>query len=339
MRRGAALRVIAIALLVAAIVTAVAIFIPWLPDQASSEAVEIDFVFWFVTAICVGVFAVVAGISVYAGIKFRARPDDDSDGPPVHGHTGLEITWTAIPAVLVTAIAIVSAIALARNDSLPDDHLQVHVVGQQFTWRFEYPGHGDLRSTTLRLPRGRPVHLTMEARDVIHSFYVPEFRQKRDLVPGEVTNLIITPTKTGEYTLRCAELCGLGHATMLQKVEVIEPAAFEKWASSREQQMQQGGEASGKAIFEEQGCGGCHTFAPAGSTGKQGPSLDKLPELAERAGEPLDTFIRESIVNPDAYLERGYPNVMPPYNLPDEQLDALVEFLSRGGGEGRDGEL
>ncbi|MBD0349140.1 MAG: cytochrome c oxidase subunit II [Thermoleophilia bacterium] len=339
MRRGAALRVIVIALLVAAIVTAVAIFIPWLPDQASSEADEIDFVFWFVTAICVGVFAVVAGISIYAGIKFRARPDDDSDGPPVHGHTGLEILWTAIPAVLVTAIAIVSTIALARNDSLPDEHLRVHVIAQQFTWRFEYPDHGELRSATLRLPVGRAAHLTMEARDVIHSFYVPEFRQKRDVVPGEVTNLIITPTKTGDYTIQCAELCGLGHAAMLQKVEVVEQTAFDEWAEGRAEEMEEGGEVSGQAIFAEQGCGGCHTFGPAGSTAEQGPPLDNLPELADRAGEPLDQFIRESIVNPDAYVERGYPNVMPPFDLPDEQLDALVEFLSGGAAEGGDGEL
>ena len=339
MRRGAALRVVAIALLAAAIVTAVAIFIPWLPEQASSEAEEIDFVFWFTTAICIGVFAVVAGISIYAGVKFRARPDDDSDGPPVHGHTGLEIAWTAVPFVLVTAIAIVSTIALARNDRLPDDHLRVRVTAQQFTWSFEYPQYGDLGSTTLRLPVGRAVHLTMEARDVIHSFYVPEFRQKRDVVPGEVTNLIITPTKTGNYMIQCAELCGLGHAAMLQRVQVMEQAAFTRWVERGEQQTQQGGEAGGRAVFQNQGCGGCHIFEPAGSTGEQGPPLDNLRQLAERAGQPLEQFIRESIVNPDAYIERGYPNVMRPYNLPDDQLDALVEFLARGVDEGGEGEL
>ncbi len=330
MRRGAALRVVAIALLVSAVVTAVAIFVPWLPDQASSEAEEIDFVFWFVTAICIAVFAVVAGISIYSGLKFRVRADDDTDGPPVHGHTGLEILWTAIPTVLVTAIAIVSTVALARNDRLPDDYLRVQVTAQQFTWSFAYPEYNDLPSTTLRLPVDRTTRLEMQARDVIHSFFVPEFRQKRDVLPGETTELIITPTKVDEYTIQCAELCGLGHSAMLQKVEVMEQAAFDRWVQERSQDMQEGGRSQGQAIFEEQGCGSCHAFAPAGSSGEQGPSLDRLPQLAQRANQPLEEFIRESIVEPGAYVEQGFPNIMPPFDLSDEQLNALVDFLARG---------
>lgn len=330
MRRGAAVRVIVIALIVAAIVTAVAIFVPWLPGQDSKQAGRIDFVFWFVTAICVGVFAVVAGISIYAGIRFRVRPDDDTDGPPVHGHTGLEIAWTAVPFVLVTAIGVVSSVALARNGSLPSDHLTVKVTGQQFTWSFQYPQYGSLSSTTLRLPVDKAVKLEMQSRDVIHSFYVPEFRQKQDLLPGEQTELVITPTKVGTYTIQCAELCGLGHAVMLQTVQVMPQARFEQWARGRGRQVQTGGTTAAKAIFTEQGCAGCHTFEPAGSTGKTGPDLDDLPQLAQQAGKPLDEFIRESIVDPSAYVQPGYPNVMPPFDLPKDQLDELVKFLSSG---------
>ncbi|MFN2471312.1 MAG: cytochrome c oxidase subunit II [Gaiellaceae bacterium] len=334
MRRGAALRVVAIALVVAAGVTAVAIFVPWLPDQASKEAESIDFVFWFVTAICIGVFAIVAGISIYAGIRFRVRPDDDTDGPPVHGHTGIEILWTAVPTVLVTAIAVVSTVALARNSDLPKDYLRVHVIGQQFTWKFEYPEYDNLASNTLRLPVGRAAQLEMESRDVLHSFYVPEFRQKQDLVPGEVTRIIITPTKTGTYTIQCAELCGLGHAAMLQLVEVMPRDGFERWAERRKQDLAGGREDAAKAIFEERGCSGCHTFAPAGSAGETGPDLDKLPALAERANRPLEGFIRESITEPGAYVEPGYPNVMPPFtDLSEEQLDQLVRYLAQSGKE------
>ena len=328
MRRGAALRVIAIALLVAAGVTAIAIFVPWLPDQSSVEGERIDFVFWFVTAICVGVFAIVAGISIYAGMKFRVRDDDDTDGPPVHGHTGLEIGWTAIPFVLVTAIGIVSAIALAKNDKLPANHLKVKVLAQQFTWSFTYPQYGDIASTTLRLPVDRAVQLELESNDVLHSFFVPEFRQKQDVVPGETQRLIITPKETGRYVIRCAELCGLGHAAMLQRVEVVPASQFEAWAKRSGEQMQGGGEGAGKTAFANNGCGGCHTYEPAQSAGKTGPALDNLAQLAEKANRPLEEFVRESIVNPGAYIEPGYPNVMPPYELPEEQLDALVGFLT-----------
>ena len=121
MRRGAIVRVVTIGLLAAAVATAVAILIPWLPAQDSKEGERIDFVFWFTVAICIGVFAVVAAITVYSVAKFRARPDDDSDGPPIHGHTGIEIAWTAIPTMLVTVIAVLSAVALAENGKLKDD--------------------------------------------------------------------------------------------------------------------------------------------------------------------------------------------------------------------------
>jgi cytochrome c oxidase subunit 2 len=143
---------------------AVALLIPWLPDPASQQADRIDFVFWFVTVICISIFALVAAVIVYSLLKFRARPDDDSDGPPTHGHTGLEIVWTAVPAVLVTAISIVSAVVLARNDHLPQASaasgqadplapLVVDVQAQQFAWLFKYPGYGNATSSTLRLPR------------------------------------------------------------------------------------------------------------------------------------------------------------------------------------------
>jgi cytochrome c oxidase subunit 2 len=329
-RRGAALRVGAIALLVAAIVAAVAIFVPWLPDQASVEGGRIDFVFWFVTAICIGVFGLVAGVSIYAGIKFRVRPDDDTDGPPVHGHTGLEIAWTAVPFVLVTAIGIVSAVALAKNDDLPANHLEVKVLAQQYTWSFTYPQYGDLPSTTLRLPVNRAVRLEMTSRDVIHSFFVPEFRQKEDVLPGETRSLIITPNKLGHYVIQCAELCGLGHSAMLQRVEVMPAAEFDAWAKGGQKSVGGGGENAGKVLFHNNGCDGCHTYKPAGATAKVGPDLDKLPDLARQAHKPLEEFVRESIMDPSAYVQPGYPNVMPPFKLSAKDLDALVAFLTAG---------
>ena len=236
------MRVVAIGLLVGAITAAIAVFIPWLPDQASEEADWIDFVFWFTTVICIMIFALVAAVTLYSVFKFRVRPDDDSDGPPIHGHTGLEIVWTAVPAILVTAIAVVSSVALAQNESIPDDHLTVEVTARQFVWRFKYPQYGGIESSVLYLPKGRTAELRLKSLDVIHSFWVPEFRQKQDAVPGTETKVAVTPTKTGRYPLPCTELCGLGHATMRTKSVVLEEAAFEKWARD-----QQGPIAAGSA--------------------------------------------------------------------------------------------
>jgi cytochrome c oxidase subunit 2 len=233
-RRGAIVRVVTIGLIAAVAATAVAIFIPWLPAQESKEGERIDFVFWFVIAICIGVFAVVAAITVYSVAKFRAPPDDDTDGPPIHGHTGIEIAWTAVPTILVTAIAIVSTAALAENGKLKSDRLEVDVTAQQFAWHFKYPQYGGFQSDELRLAEGRQVELKLRSLDVIHSFWVPEFRQKQDAVPGIETHLGITPTKTGTHTLICTELCGLGHALMRARVVVMTKPEFERWARAQQ---------------------------------------------------------------------------------------------------------
>jgi cytochrome c oxidase subunit 2 len=234
-RRGAIVRLVAIGLFAAAVATAVALFVPWLPANESKEGTRIDFVFWFVVAICIAVFAVVAAVTIYSVVKFRARPDDDSDGPPIHGHTGLEIGWTAIPTVLVTVIAVLSAVALAENGKLKANRLKVDVTAQQFAWHFKYPQYGGFQSSELRLVEGRQVELRLRSLDVIHSFWVPEFRQKQDAVPGIVTQLPITPTKLGTRTLVCAELCGLGHALMRARVIVMTEDDFDRWAHSQQQ--------------------------------------------------------------------------------------------------------
>lgn len=238
MRRGAIVRVVTIGLLAAAAATAVALFLPWLPDNESKEGSRIDFVFWFVVAICIAVFAVVAAVTIYSVVKFRARPDDDSDGPPIHGHTGLEIAWTAIPTVLVTVIAVLSAVALAENGKLKANRLKVDVTAQQFAWHFEYPQYGGIKSNELRLAEGRQVELRLRSLDVIHSFWVPEFRQKQDAVPGIVSSLPITPTKVGRRTVVCTELCGLGHALMRARVIVMTKDDFDRWARSQERKSE-----------------------------------------------------------------------------------------------------
>ena len=344
MRRGSVVQLVLLGMLFGAGAAAVALLVPWLPDSASKQADRIDFVFWFVTVICIAIFALVAAVIVYSLVKFRAGPEDDSDGPPIHGHTGLEIAWTAVPAALVTAIAIVSAVVLAQNGRFPSasasgqrdpmKSLVVDVTAQQFAWLFKYPGYGNATSSTLRLPLRTPVQLRLRALDVIHSFWVPEFGQKQDAVPGLTTKLVITPTRVGTFPVICTELCGLGHALMRSEAIVMSTKKFSAWAKQQQGGGQTGGTGgggpSGKQLFASNGCDGCHTFKPANATGKVGPDLDKLPEEARGAGQPLEQFIRESIVKPDAYIAPGYPKgVMPGTfaSLPASQIDALVKFL------------
>src|SRR5499427_10710686 len=183
MRRGSILALLGIGLVAGGVAAAVALVPTWLPEPASRESGRIQFVFWFTIVICIVIFSLVAAVMIYAVLKFRVRPDDHEDGPPIHGHTGLEITWTLIPFVLVTSIAIVSAIVLSRNDAQAQDTLRVNVTAQQFLWTFSYPDAKNVTSPVLRLPEGRSVELYMRALDVIHSVFVPEFSQKEDLVP------------------------------------------------------------------------------------------------------------------------------------------------------------
>jgi cytochrome c oxidase subunit 2 len=329
-RRGSVVQLVLFALVAGGVATALALVPPWLPHSAGREAGRIDFVFWFVTVICIAIFAVVAAAIAYSVWKFRAAPDDESDGPPIHGHTGLEITWTAIPTALVVAIAVVSAIVLAKNGNAGRNPLRVDVTAQQFAWSFSYPGHGSLTSGVLRLPLGRKAELKLRSLDVIHSFWVPEFGQKQDTVPGLTTSLVITPDRVGTYPVICTELCGLGHAVMRTSAIVMPAADFDAWVSKQGKALSGPPSQAGKTVFVNNGCNSCHTLKAAGATAKIGPDLDKLPAEAQAAGKPLEAFVRESIVNPNAYVAPGFPkNVMPGTfsQLPKAQLDALVQYL------------
>ena len=342
MRRGSLIQLVALGVVFGVIAALVAVLVPWLPDPAGREAERIDFVFWFTTVISIVIFAVVAAVIAYAVLRFRVKPDDDTDGPPIHGHTGLEIVWTAIPAVLVTAISIVSAVVLAQNGNAGTHPLKVKVIGQQFAWTFDY-GHG-VKTGRLVLPvmkKDQHVELLITAKetDVLHSFWVPQLGQKQDAVPGQVNKLVITPNRLGTFPVICTELCGLGHALMRSEVQIMEPAKFEQWLKQQSGGTPAAGGATGAAlaakVFAANGCGSCHTFAPAKATAKVGPDLDKLAAEAKRAGKPLEAFVKQSIVDPNAYVEPGFPKGVMPPNFGDtikpNELDALVQYLTRGG--------
>jgi cytochrome c oxidase subunit 2 len=329
--RRSVLQLIVIGAVAGALATVVALALPWLPHVASKEGERIDFVFWFVTWICIAVFAVVAAVLGTALLSFRVPLDDEEDGPPIHGHTKLEIWWTAIPAVLVTAISIVSAVVLAENGKATENPIKVNVYAQQFAWTFQYPGYKNVSLPDLYLEKGRSVQLTLRSRDVIHSFWVPQFRQKQDLLPDQDTKLVITPTHEGEFPVICTELCGLGHAVMRTRAIVLTPAGFAQHMKKATEPQK----LSGLAVFAAQGCSGCHALSAAKSKGQSTfPDLDYLAAYAKRAGKPLDAFVRASILAPGAYIEPGCPDAMP-HNFKEliqpQQLDALVSYLVKNG--------
>jgi cytochrome c oxidase subunit 2 len=353
-RRSALLKMLGIAALAAVVTTLVAVLIRWLPHSASEEMDRITFTYWFATVICIAIFSLVIGVIVYSVLAFRAQPDDDTDGPPIHGNTRLEIAWTVVPAILVIAIGVVSAVVLSKNADAGSNPLRVKVFAQQFAWRFVYPG--DVRSNELVLPVHRGVKFEMTSADVIHSFWIPQMGQKQDVVPGITTHIVVTPTRTGRFTLICTELCGLGHATMRAPVRVLDQAAFGSWLAKQRPSAvggaggttggtttgggTTGGTATGGGATDElgaktfasAGCGACHMLTKAGTDAQVGPSLDDLTAAAQKAGMPVADYVRQSIVDPNAFVVEGYqPGVMPETfgeSLSTDELDALVAYVS-----------
>ncbi|MBI2304738.1 MAG: cytochrome c oxidase subunit II [Chloroflexi bacterium] len=204
------------------------------PTVAATQALAVDDLFKLEFSIAAVILSICLVTLVYSIIVFRRRADDEGDGPPIHGHTFLEAIWTLIPLAIVVALAIYGALVLAdiTRAASSQPELEVKVSASQWSWRFEYPQYG-IATSQLELPVNGPVVFKLHGTDVIHSFWVPEWRIKMDAVPGMETVLRITPTKVGKYKLLCAELCGLGHAFMEAPVAVVEEADFLNWVKAQ----------------------------------------------------------------------------------------------------------
>jgi cytochrome c oxidase subunit II len=213
-------------------ISAVMVPINWNGEGASTAAPKIDDLLTVMIVLSAFVFSLVMVMLFYALWKFKAKPGDESDGEPIHGNTRLEVAWTVIPTIIVLFGGIYSWIVLNDIEAKADNPMTVDVFSQQFAWSFGYPGK-DLAFSEgeLHVPVDRQVQFKMHALDVIHSFWVPEWRIKKDAVPGITTTATVTPDKIGTYQLICTELCGFGHAAMRAKVVVESPQDFEKWVA------------------------------------------------------------------------------------------------------------
>jgi cytochrome c oxidase subunit 2 len=240
------------------VITTVLMLIPdWNGLAASSQANDIDRLLDVTIVLSCFVFSVVMVMMVYAIWKYRAKPGDESDGEPIHGNTKLEIIWTAIPTAIVLFLGVYSAVVLDDIEAEASDSMRVNVIAQQFAWRFDYPEEGKT-STELHAPAGTQLEMHLKSLDVIHSFWVPEWRIKRDLVPGaslddpeadaDIDNVVrVTPTVEGTYSVVCTELCGTGHSLMRAVARTESPEDFEAWLAEQKDIPDDGNLSTGVA--------------------------------------------------------------------------------------------
>jgi cytochrome c oxidase subunit 2 len=272
------------AILVLTVATAVPMVqIDWNGAQASAQADDIDTLLNVMIVLSCFVFAIVMVMLGYCVWKYRAKPGDESDGEPIHGNTKLEITWTAIPTVIVLFGAIYSWIVLGDIESEASDRLPINVTAQQFAWTFNYPQENGkvVSSKTLVVPEDRQLDLHLTALDVIHSFWVPEWRIKRDLVPAgpggnDVDNtVVVTPDRVGTYNVVCTELCGFGHSTMRALVRVVPESEFEDWLAKQPRVEPVPGTPTGSSTApasEEAAAAGTAPSPPGQAPGESGGS-------------------------------------------------------------------
>jgi cytochrome c oxidase subunit 2 len=263
---------------------------------------------------------------LFFAVKYRRRRADDRPAE-IEGSLLLELTWSIIP-FLITIVMFVWATALFfAQVRVPDEAIQINVVGKRWMWKLQHMT-GQREINELHVPVGKPVKLVLTSEDVIHSFYVPAFRMKKDAVPGMYSQTWFQGTKPGKYHIFCAEYCGTQHSKMTGWVHVMEPAEYQQWLAGGPTPVSP--VAAGQKLFTERNCVTCHYADSAG----RGPVLNGLPgsKVLLQSGESLvadDTYLRESILLPAARVVAGYQPVMPTYQgqLGEEDVGALIAYI------------
>ena len=303
-----------------------------MPVAASAQSVPIDRLLNLEWATISFLSALILVPFTYSLVVFRRKKGDTTDATHVEGNTNLEIAWTIVPLFLVMAFAYLGAGNLAQIQRADPDAMVVKVTAQQWSWSFEYPSYG-VTSTELHLPVDKQVLLQMTSRDVIHSFWVPEFRPKQDLVPGRITQLRITPTLIGNYKVRCAEMCGTSHAYMEQPVVVTNKADFDVWMGEEVKKAEAAAatpEGRGQALVSASGCAACHSTNGAVGIGPTWYGLfgSQVKISGDGTVTADEAYIHESIKAPQAKIVAGFENqLMPNYGFNDDQINDIVAYI------------
>ena len=305
---------------------------PLWPTQASSNAGNVDALFIFLIIVSGMMTLLVFGAVFYFAARYRHRKGQLAE--QVEGSTPLEIIWTVIPLGVFMVIFAWGAVVYFQSRTPPRDSTEVYVVAKQWMWKLEH-AEGQREINELHVPVGRDVKLIMTSQDVIHSFFVPAFRMKQDVLPGRYTVAWFRATKPGTYHLFCAEYCGTQHSGMIGSIVVMEPAQYEAWMSGTSNGPLS---AAGEKVFAELGCATCHRNDIQG----RGPSLQgvfgKPVQLEDgRIITADENYIRESILDPGAKIVKGFKPVMPTFQglVSEEQINALVAYVKSLGGPGQ----
>lgn len=299
---------------------------PLFPPSASTISTEMDLLYLFIVAVCAFFTVLVAALIVFFTLKYRRRHPDEI-GADIHGSLSLELIWTFIPFVLSMVMFAWGASLFFKLASPPANAMDIFVVGKQWMWKVQHP-EGVREINELHIPVGRPIRVTLGSEDVIHDYFIPAFRVKMDAVPGKLTTMWFEATKVGTYHIFCAEYCGTKHSGMIGQVIVMSPQDYEAWLA--------GGRSTGTAVqngerlFTDLACITCHKDDASG----RGPSLlgvfgSQVDLVDGRRVVADENYLRESIMNSQAKVVKGYQGIMPAFQgmVSEENLMQLIAYI------------
>jgi cytochrome c oxidase subunit 2 len=307
--------------------------IPLVPESASTIAPHIDLLWWFLVGMTVFFLILIFGIVLGFAAWFKKR-DDGRKAVQIEGSMALELLWTGIPLVIVIGLFVWGTTVYVANAKPPRDAIDMYIVGKQWMWKGQHPT-GVREINDLHVPVGQAIRLTMTSEDVIHSYSVPAFRTKQDVVPGRYTQLWFEATKTGQYHIFCMEYCGTKHSQMVGTITVMEPDEYQNWLSGSTGEPP---EVAGANLFETMRCNSCHPVDAStkqiGGAPPRGPLLAGIygKEVELKGGGKVvvdDSYIRESILKPQAKQVANFEPVMPTYEgqLGEEQILQLAAYI------------
>jgi cytochrome c oxidase subunit 2 len=299
---------------------------PFFPQQASEQAASIDALYFFLVAVAAFFGLLIAILVVVFAVKFHRKRHDEV-GEPIHGSIPLELAWTLIPLGITMVMFVWGAQVFFHMTRPPKGAMEVYVVGKQWMWKLQH-SDGARELNELHVPIGRPVKLIMGSEDVLHSFFIPAFRVKADVIPGRYNTLWFTATKPGKYHLFCTQYCGTKHSNMIGWVTAMEPADYQAWLGGGPV----GGTIAdaGAKLFQDLACSTCHTETPQGVGPILKGAYGKPVKLTGGGTVTMDdAYIRESILNPQAKVVEGFTPVMPTFQglVSEEQLLQLIAYI------------
>jgi cytochrome c oxidase subunit 2 len=309
---------------------------------AATPAHSIFTLSMLVLSVTLAIFLTVAGLLLYALIRYRHRPgDEDREPAQIYGSNQIELSWTVIPILIVVMLFLATTRIILRTQAIPKPQtaMDVTVIGHQFWWEYRYPKLGVVTANELHIPVSDPTHptptyLTMSSADVAHSFWVPRLAGKTDVIPNRVNTMWLDPQQAGLYLGQCAQYCGTQHAKMLLRIYAQSPADFAAWANQQKLPAQQDfvgnpAAAEGQAVFMRNACMNCHAISGTAATGRFGPDLTHLASrdtIASGAIQNTPENMRKWVNNPNS-IKPG--SLMPPMHLNDRDLDAITAYLTQ----------